>query len=198
MGNLILFRFDPEESSEWQREYRKRTEQGISTSDIPVPSYLSDSLKMSNGGTAAFINVLCLSGGRIAKTESQKRLMVFLAEKNQSVFGLGVVGFDIVEMPWSRDSFDEDKTFMLNVVDGARRKLGWETLDYCPDEERMLFYLDKFEKLIERMTKDDIAESALTEWLDEADENDPVRCGFPKCPKHDAYVSSFGCQVCLE
>ena len=33
---------------------------------------LKDDLNMSNGGTSMFINVLCLSGGRIAETESQK------------------------------------------------------------------------------------------------------------------------------
>ena len=60
---------------------------------------MKDYLNMSNGGTSMFINVLCLSGGRLAETESQKRLMVFLAEKNQNVCGIGTVGFDIVNIP---------------------------------------------------------------------------------------------------
>ena len=37
---------------------------------------LKDDLNMSNGGTSVFINVLCLSGGRLAETESQKRLVI--------------------------------------------------------------------------------------------------------------------------
>lgn len=69
-----------------------------------------DSLKMSNGGTDVFINVLALSGAAIATTESEKRLMVYLSEKDQIV-GRGCVGFDIVEMPWVKETFEEDKKF---------------------------------------------------------------------------------------
>ena len=156
------------------------------------------SFSMSNGATAVFINVLCLSGGRLAETDSRKRLMVFLAEKNQRACGIGTVGFDIVEMPWDKSSFDEDKAFMLNVIDGAKNKLGWETLDYEPDEKIIFGFLDEFRKLIECMTVGDIVEESLTEWLSEAGEDDPVRCGFPKCKIHDTYESVFGCQVCME
>ena len=159
---------------------------------------LKDDLNMSNGGTSMFINVLCLSGGRIAETESQKRFMVFLAEKNQNVCGIGTVGFDIVDMPWDRNSFDDDKTFMLRVIEGARHKLGWETLGYVPNEAFVAEYLDKFQKLVECMTAENILEGSLSEWLSEAEENDPVRCGFPKCKIHDAYISIHGCQVCLD
>ena len=151
-----------------------------------------DDLNMSNGGMSMFINILCLSGGRLAKTESQKRLMVFLAE------GFGTVGFDIVDMPWDRDSFAEDKAFMLKVIEGAKQKLGWETLGYKPNEEFALQFLDTFQKLIERMTADDIIDATLTEWLSEADDNDPIRCGFPKCKIHDTYISIHGCQVCTD
>lgn len=43
-----------------------------------------DSLVMSNGGTDVFINILALSGSVIANTESEKRLMVYLSEKDQT------------------------------------------------------------------------------------------------------------------
>ena len=176
MGNRICFKFNSENIQEG----------------------LESSLKMSNGGTSVFINVLCLSGGRFAETESQKRFMVFLAEKNQYICGLGTVDFDIVEMPWNKASFDDDKAFMLRVIDGAKQKIGWETLRYKPNEEFVIEYLETFKKLIERMTVDDVIEEYLTEWLSEADENDPVKCGFPKCKIHDAYVSVHGCQVCTD
>ena len=57
---------------------------------------------------------------------------------------------------------------------------------------------ENVEKLIERMTAEDIIEESLTEWLSEADENDPTRCGFPKCIIHDAFISIHGCQVCID
>ena len=39
-----------------------------------------DSLVMSNGGTDVFISILALSGAGIARTESEKRLMVFVGK----------------------------------------------------------------------------------------------------------------------
>lgn len=116
-----------------------------------------DSLKMSNGGTDVFINVLALSGAAIATTESEKRLMVYLSEKDQIV-GRGCVGFDIVEMPWVKETFEEDKKFIIEVINEARNRIGWEKLDYNPNEEFVSYYLDMFENLINRMTVSDIRE----------------------------------------
>lgn len=155
-------------------------------------------LHMSNGGMSMFINILCLSGGRLAVTDSQRRLMVFFAEKNQGAIGLGNVGFDIVEMPWDKATFDEDKAFMLKVTEGAKNRLGWETLGYQPNEEFVAEYTAKFAKLIDHMTIDDINEDELREWLAGADENDPVNQDYPKCTIHDAYISCYGCQICTD
>ena len=41
-------------------------------------------IQMSNGLTDVFLNVLILSGSALAKTVSEKRLIVWLAEKDQS------------------------------------------------------------------------------------------------------------------
>jgi len=189
MGNSIGFRYDKEAVEERVKEYIENGE---------LPPLEDGSLNMTNIGTAKFINVLCLSGGRLAKTESQKRFMVFLAERNQCFMGLGLVGFDVVDMPWAKESFEEDKKFMLDVIDGVKNKLGWETLDYEPNEEVIFGYMDTFRKLIDRMTVDDIDENYLKDWLATTDPDDPVNCGFPKCEKHDAYISVAGCQVCME
>jgi hypothetical protein len=155
-------------------------------------------LNMSNGSMSMFINILCLSGGRLATTDSQRRLMVFLAEKNQSAVGLGTVGFDIVDMPWDKKSFEDDKAFMLKVADGAKNRLGWETLGYQPNEEFVEVYTAKFTKLIDHMTINDVNEDAIKEWLEGADETDPVNLGYPKCTIHDTYLSCFGCQICTD
>lgn len=154
-----------------------------------------DSLVMSNGGTDVFINILALSGSVIARTESEKRLMVYLSEKDQ-IAGRGCVGFDIVEMPWNQETFETDKSFLIQVINGARNRSGWERLDYCPNEEIVSYYLDTFEKLINRMTVADIREASLTHWLSEADAEDPVFCNFPRCKKHHTFLTCFGCQIC--
>lgn len=154
-----------------------------------------DSLVMSNGGTDAFINLLALSGAVIARTESEMRLMVYLSEQDQIV-GRGCVGFDIVEMPWDKETFEEDKKFIIKVVNGAKNRIGWEKLDYSPNEEIVLRYLDTFENLINRMTVDDIREDSLNDWLSKSEADDPVHCGFPRCDKHNTFLTCFGCQIC--
>lgn len=154
-----------------------------------------DSLVMSNGGTDVFINILALSGSVIARSESEKRLMVYLSEKDQ-IIGRGCVGFDIVEMPWDKETFEEDKKFIIQVINGARNKNGWERLDYSPNEEFVSYYLDTFENLINRMTVDDIREDSLEYWLSESEGDDPVCCDFPRCKKHNIFLTCFGCQIC--
>ncbi|MDE6133158.1 MAG: hypothetical protein K2G04_07290 [Oscillospiraceae bacterium] len=155
-----------------------------------------DSLQMSNGLTDVFINVLALSGAALAQTESEKRMIVYLSEKDQKIIGIGCVGFDIVKMPWDKETFEEDKRFIISVINGSKNKIGWEKLDYAPNEAHILRCLDTFENLINKMTADNISENYLNDWLSEADENDPVYCGFPKCRKHDTFLTCFGCQIC--
>ena len=87
-----------------------------------------DSLVMSNGGTDVFISIPALSGAGIARTESEKRLMVFLSERDQ-IIGGGCVGFETVEMPYDRRPFEADKRFLMQVIQGARNRSGWERLD---------------------------------------------------------------------
>lgn len=154
-----------------------------------------DSLKMSNGGTDVLINVLALSGAQLAKTDSEKRLIVYLSERDQ-ITGRGVVGFCITDMPWDKNTFSGDKEFIIKVIDGARNRLGWEKLGYEPNEEIISRYLDNLEGLINRMTMDAIRENALREWMLQADANDPVYTGFPRCEKHNTFLTCYGCQIC--
>lgn len=154
-----------------------------------------DSMKMSNGGMDVFINILALSGSELAATDNEKRMIVYLSEKDQ-IIGQGVVGFHITDMPWDKDTFSQDKEFIIKVIHGARNRLGWERLEYEPKEEIISRYLDNFERLINRMTVEDIRENALKEWLAEADANDPVRNGFPRCKKHNTFLTCLGCQIC--
>lgn len=153
------------------------------------------SVKMSNGGTDVFINVLVLSGSELAEADSEKRMIVYLAERDQ-VIGQGAVGFCITDMPWSRDTFSRDKEFLIKVIHGAKSGLGWEKLEYSPNEEIIAGYLENFESLINRMTVDDIRENALKEWLLQASANDPVCNGFPRCPRHNTFLTCYGCQIC--
>lgn len=65
----------------------------------------------------------------LAKTVDEKRLIVWLAEKDQTL-GRGTVGFDVCNMPWNPNTLYENRKFMLKVVQESENKLGWEKLDY--------------------------------------------------------------------
>ena len=74
----------------------------------------NSSLVMSNGLTDVFIDVIALSGSQIAHTDDEKRLIVWLSEKDQSKAGAGTIGFDICEMPWNAKTFVENKQFLIH------------------------------------------------------------------------------------
>ena len=156
----------------------------------------SENIGMSNGLTDVFINVLVLSGSIIARTAEEKRLIVWLAEKDQSKVGVGTVGFDVCEMPWNGETFEENRAFLLKVIEAAKNKSGWEFLDYTPNEELLFPCLDKFMQLISKIGTDNFKPEALKEWLEAANPADPVLTDFPKCPKHGTLLSCFGCQIC--
>lgn len=153
-------------------------------------------LSMSNGLTDVFISVLLLSGSQLAKDEDEKRLIVWLAERDQSAVGMGTVGFSVLEMPWNIKTFEKDQAFMLKVIEHARNGIGWKQLDYVPSENLLFPALNQFYFLIAQLKRSDIKPDSLEEWLAEATENDPVRCGFPRCSRHDTLLTTFGCQIC--
>ena len=169
--------------------------------DFKRGEHTCDDIGMSNGMTAVFISILALSGTKLAATENQKRLMVRLCEADQ-ICGIGTVSFDVCSLPWERETLDEDKAFMLRVIEGAKNKSGWEKLDYEPSEERLFPNLDKFGRLIKRVTADDINDEKIKKWYElpkwygHSKSEDPIYNGFPKCEKHGVFLTLFGCVVC--
>lgn len=79
---------------------------------ISLPKEINDVVEligMSNGLTSVFIEVLAISGSILAKTNREKEMIIWLAQRDQSAVGIGTVGFDIDEMPWTIDSFQNEK-----------------------------------------------------------------------------------------
>lgn len=151
---------------------------------------------MSNGATSVFITVIGLSGSRLAKTDDEKKLLVWILEKDQSKCGIGTVGFTISEMPWVKGNFEEQQIFLLNVIKGAKEKLGWETLAYTPNEEYIFLITDIFSDMIKKLKKEDIDEEAIEEWEEAFDDNEPMNNGYPLCKEHNILLSCFGCHAC--
>jgi hypothetical protein len=147
-----------------------------------------DSLKMQNGATDVFISVLLLAGSDLAETIWEKEFVTWLAGHDQSIFGLGVVGFDIDEISWDPAHFAEQKAFILAVIDTALRRHRWEILDYDPPHVHL--DLAAFRILIEKYTIDMVESAKPWEWW--GGEPGPLA----KCPKHVVYEHAHGCLLC--
>ncbi len=154
-----------------------------------------EQIKISDAGTDALIAALVLAGSQLAVSDHQKQLIVWLAEHDRRL-GTGFLGFCIADMPWSPDTFPQDRAFMVRVVDAASEERGWETLGIQPDAMQLRPILGWFRKRFVRFQAEDIAPHARDDWFDDMEDDDPVRTGFPQCEKHHAFLSYLGCQVC--
>lgn len=153
-------------------------------------------LIMSNGLTSVFISVLGLSGSIIATEDYQKNLIVFLLEKDQSKVGIGTVGFDISKMPWNKEYFNLQKSFMLEVIDRAKSKVDWHVLDYTPNDI-VIDSLNQFQTMIESFSIEDINLEKVNTWLsDTLNERKSWSIKYPKCEKHGVFNTYFGCHIC--
>ncbi|MBC8059804.1 MAG: hypothetical protein H7Y18_03980 [Clostridiaceae bacterium] len=146
---------------------------------------------MSNTLTTVSISVLALSGSYFAKSIREKEIVMWLSEHDYAVCGLGTYGFEITEIPWVRE-------FVLKIIDGALKKVGWELLDYEPFEEGVFKALNEFKNLILMIESIDVIESEYCEWKGYGDINPILKPpeGFPKCLKHGVYLHFGGCVIC--
>lgn len=153
-----------------------------------------DGISMSNGTTSVVISVLVLAGSRLAVSERQKELIVWLAYQDQSIRGIGTVGFYMNEIPWSKEGFEEEKQFLLSVIKGAISKSGWQTLDYRPKRSRIVPILEKLDDMLKQVEITYVDELNYAEWKEIFRESFPD--GYPICTRHHALLSEWGCVVC--
>lgn len=162
------------------------------------PAYSVEDLHMSNGLTSVFLEVLVLSGSILAATDREKEMVIWLAQRDQACVGIGTVGFDIDEMPWTVDSFEAEKQFLLRTIASAMEGLGWDRLDYEPNKEMVQRCLSRFNLLIRTFEKRSVNLDNYLEWS-EIEDGDPcptIPYGYPKCEQHGVYLSLFGCIIC--
>ena len=151
----------------------------------------SESLKMSNGLTSVVISLLVLSGSALAKSEREKLLIVWLANRDQALSGMGTVGFDLNEIPWTLEQFEAEKHFLLAVIRRAQSMQDWGRLCYKPREDWALASLEKLAQMISHFPATCINPSIA---LDQQVEWRPVE--FVLCPKHGTLQHALGCVVC--
>ena len=149
----------------------------------------SEGFSISNGGTSVFIAVLCLAGHEIAITGWQKELLAWISTHDRHVIGNGNTGFDVSDMGWHTDRYQEQKQFLLLLTARARLKTNWEKLSYAPAIERAVYALDKFDALVNGVERKHCQNTEL-EWHIE-----PSR-PLLRCFIHDIFIHSEGCVIC--
>ena len=152
--------------------------------------------RCSNGCLDVLLTVIGLSGSKIARSDCERNMIIWLMEKDQSMVGLGTVLFDIIEMPWKKQCFERQKLFMLQVLAGVKEKTGWETLDYDPNEEIIFDRINSLQDMFYSIQVNDINEELTDQWLEDAEICKLIGDGYPKCKKHGIYMSIWGCLAC--
>lgn len=85
---------------------------------------------MFNGLILVFIEVFFISGLMFVRMNCEREMIIWLVQRDQFVVGIGMVGFDIDEMFWFIDIFEEEKDFMFCMIIYVIVGVGWERLSY--------------------------------------------------------------------
>ena len=93
-----------------------------------------DQLNISNGSMSVLISSLALSGSFLAKDEAEIEFMTWIVSRDQVILGMGTVGFDLQDMPWSKKeaTFSKQKSFLLNVIQRVKSGVDLNLLKYEP------------------------------------------------------------------
>jgi hypothetical protein len=152
--------------------------------DLPV-------LRMSNGLTAVVLDVLVLSGSALACTDWEQDTVVWLASHDQSCLGIGLVGFDVAELPWTTDGLAAQQRFVLAMIAGAEARTGWDRLGYAPREDWAFDCLAQLRVMVARLS---------VPLLQAGNGHAQVlRRDRARCPLHDVYLHNLcesGCIIC--
>ena len=115
-----------------------------------------NNISMSNQGTDVFLDVLITCALSDEMSESQLKLLEFLEDKKYiNGHSPGTISFDIEEMPWNSNSFNDDKSWLQKLIQKTKDPLLWKKLGYEPEPEIILPWLDKFSEMIDRFNIDE-------------------------------------------
>src|SRR5688500_9246366 len=109
---------------------------------------IGNSISISNSWTDVLLCTLLLSGSQTARTEWEKKTMIWLAEHDQNYIGSGIVGFDLSSIGWTKQNFAHEKKFLLKVIEKAVTEKIWEKLSFKADANTLTGFLNQLRVLI--------------------------------------------------
>ena len=147
-------------------------------------------LRMRNGLTSVVIALLALSGSALAATDAEKDIVVWLASRDQHIFGLGAVDFDLSDIPWTAEQFEAEKSFLLKVIRRAQSKQDWGMLEYEPREDWAIDSLETLYRMVSHFFQEYIDPDSALNWQTEK----PTM--YSVCQKHGVLHHRSGCVIC--
>ena len=136
---------------------------------------------------SVLMSVLVLAGSELAESDWEQRLVAWLARRDQSIVGLGMVSFDLADIPWT-EAWEGEKAFALRMIDLAHAGHRFADLHYDPP-----FVKDQLESLRTLVETMNAAVAAASSGKVFEDAELPV----PRCELHDVYAHGC-CLLCGE
>ncbi|MFI6865393.1 hypothetical protein [Nocardia sp. NPDC050406] len=140
---------------------------------------------MTNGGTDVFCDVLALAGSPVARTPWQRHLVLHFCDMAR--YARGMSGFDLAELPWTRDHRRE-QDFFLELVERAKRRIGWEKLHYTPAVD---YSLEAFAHMLTVFRASETVNADFGDWTVA-----PNPYYVDRCVRHGIFQGEFECRLC--
>lgn len=149
-------------------------------------------VQMSNGVGDLFMAALALSASDLAAAEREKEFAAWFCSRDRVKLGYGVRGFNLEDLPWSRETFPTEHAFLVKAAAAALEKKGWDRLRmvYDPREDWLLETLAEFKALLERFSVEDVGKGEDRVW----EHLKPA--GYELCSRHRVYRHAQGCLLC--
>jgi hypothetical protein len=155
------------------------------------------SIKLSTTGTEAIYRGIVVMGSAIAKTDWQRDLVIWFSEMNQNIKGIGLVGFDILKIGWNAEDFEEQKKFVLDVLNYVKKHKSWNNYNNLILDEYGTDNVGKLIDLFSEVKKEDIQFIYTPEIIKSSEPNK-----YTYCAKHNVLLNSYPeesgqkCMVC--
>ncbi|MFI6829589.1 hypothetical protein ACIBG5_21025 [Kribbella sp. NPDC050241] len=144
-------------------------------------------VRLSNGGSDVFLDVLALAACELAETGFQRGFALLLCN---SRIGLGNESFDLDELPWPPVGWEAERGFLLRVIGLAKARFRWEMLSYEPPYAEK--YLADYEEVV-RDYRPPVEPVELPRMWDP----EPAATAFTRCREHGLFLGDYtDCRVC--
>ncbi|AKJ31375.1 hypothetical protein AAW51_4684 [Caldimonas brevitalea] len=143
-----------------------------------------------------FVPLVAAVASRLARSDEQRTLAVWLASLDRRVWGSLAEGRDVGTLPWVDARIDEQKAFLQEIVDAGRSRVCWDLFMAPGDEEDfrpLLRPLGTLGQLVAQFSPQHACRDEAIVW---GYNGGRAPATFERCHKHPVYLHANGCLWC--